>query len=263
MEAQKRKERGGGSISEGDEPINVHYGQDRVGKFFRRFMHLATGASVIYYLVPHTVLGIPREGLVIICYFFLPVLVEFIRNKKGLVWSGLREHERGQLASYFWFLWATGTTLLFFPQFIAAPLILATAIGDVFIGETRPLRRRYNWGGSTLVMSAIFIPFWVTTDTWYMIFMCLVAGGLMFLVENLKITLDMSVRQDFFFSRSRKVTSELASKARMSLHLDDDLLLQLVPALLFSMLFALFAIFSLHWLIPSGEVLTPTLSSWP
>jgi hypothetical protein len=183
------------------------------GLFFRRVFHLLFALVIIYYLFPKTLFGIPMYIYFIILFFILPLLIETIRLKKGLLFPGLHEHERNHVASYLWFSFGATILILFFPQQIAAPCIVATALGDPVIGMTKPYRRRF------MVSIAIF------------------AAGVTFIAESFEFKIRVRLRPNLFWSRSKKKLSGIQSFFDFLFRTDDDFIMQIIPAVVLYLLF--------------------------
>jgi dolichol kinase len=201
------------------------------GLFFRRVFHLLFALVIIYYLFPKTLFGIPMYIYFIILFFILPLLIETIRLKKGLLFPGLHEHERNHVASYLWFSFGATILILFFPQQIAAPCIVATALGDPVIGMTKPYRRRFMVSITFLICLTVFIIFK------YTFFLAIFAAGVTFIAESFEFKIRVRLRPNLFWSRSKKKLSGTQSFFDFLFRTDDDFIMQIIPAVVLYLLF--------------------------
>lgn len=125
-------------------------------RWFRRMNHTGGAGFILYYLFPNKLIfGIPREMLLVLLILF-PLSTELNRliRKRGFI--GLHVREEGKLASYFWFAVCSGALMLFFPQKIAAPCIVSAAIIDPVLGELKQFGR---FRASTFAIGASFLIF--------------------------------------------------------------------------------------------------------
>ena len=218
---------------------------------FRRIMHILLSFAVVYYLLPYTIFSLPREVWMLSILIGTPAIVEYIRIRKGKLVPGLREHESSHVASYFWFLTGTAITLWIFPQSIAAPMVVAAAIGDPVIGEFRELRRRY-W--MTLGIIVCSLPFFLYG---YSPVMAIVSGTITFLAESVHIEVKWTFRDSLFRSRSKGHVHPLAEKLRIHTLLDDDFLMLLIPSAILLIIYT-----NMPWLFPPPRV-TPAVAKYP
>ena len=200
---------------------------------FRRFLHMAFGAVIIYYLFPKTLFGHPA-WLYLVVFISLPsIIIELLRVKSRRIFFGLRDHERNHLASYFWFVNGAVILIILFPQYIAAPCILATAIGDPVIGETRPFRRRLAFTIGVLICFLMFVIFR------YPLLLAIIASAAAFIAESINIQVSWEFRNELFYSRSKKKVSKYKDWFDFIFRTDDDFMMQIIPAIViyFAVLF--------------------------
>ncbi|MCI4334699.1 MAG: hypothetical protein L3K04_03615 [Thermoplasmata archaeon] len=177
---------------------------DRV---YRRLLHVAAGISIIYYLVPVQILpGLSRAALLLIA-LLLVLSLEACRLAGWLVLPALRLHEERRPASFVYFGSAVVVALLVVPEAYAIVAIVGTALVDPLIGELRasPRGARAYPAVPLVVYAAIALP----------ILSCL--GG-------------------FPWASAAALAAAgallaVAVESPQSRHLDDDLLMTLVPAL--------------------------------
>ncbi len=204
------------------------------GNLIRRFFHILFSLVIIYYFVPRTIAGYPTYVFLVIFIFILPLSIEVIRLNKGFIFIGLHEHEKDHVASYLWFTTGATVLILFFPQQIAAPCILATALGDPVIGITKPYRRRYMVSISFLICLMIFIIFK------YELILAILAAIITFIAESFEFKIRVRLRPNLFWSRSRKRFSGYKRFFDFLFRTDDDFIMQIIPAIILSIVFLLF-----------------------
>lgn len=166
-------------------------------RWFRRANHTGGAGFILYYLFPEKLFfGIPRE-IFLILLFFVPVVTEVNRLVRKRGFLGLHEREESKLASYFWFAITAAILMAFFPQKIAAPCIVSAALIDPLLGELKKFGKIFAFilaiGASFLIFSAFEYSIWLA-------FVAAIAG----------------------------VFAEYPNHKL----LDDDLLMQLVPAII-------------------------------
>lgn len=221
------------------------------GLILRRIFHLLFAFIIIYYYIPETMFGVPTYYFIIILFFFIPVIIEIVRLRAGITFMGLHEDERNHVASYLWFTAGATLLILVFPQQIAAPCIVATALGDPVIGLTKPYRRRIIFSVAFLICLLVFILFR------YPIFVAIFAAVVAFIAESFEFKIRMRLRPSIFWSRSKHRFSKYKSFFDFLFRTDDDFMMQIIPAV------ALFILFSfLPELLPP-QVIYPIPSLLP
>lgn len=201
------------------------------GEIVRRVLHICVGAILVYYILPSTLFGVPTWIYLVALFIALPICIEVVRLNNKSLFLGLREYERSRVASYVWF--TTGATLLiiFFPQQIAAPCILATAFGDPAIGVTKKLRRRYTFSIAIIIIFLIFLAFK------YMLILAVFAAGVTFIAQFIEFKVQWRVRRSLFWSRSKHEVSKYRKYFDFLFKTDDDLMMQFIPAVVLFFVF--------------------------
>lgn len=191
------------------------------GRALRRLSHIALGAIIIVYLFPERILGLPRGLYIVLFFTLLPLTIEYVRIKRGAVFLGLREHEKGRVASYAWFCQAVVISILFFPQQVAAPVIVSAAIADPLMGEVRRLSR----GGALLTgFLASAVVFYLYG---YNLPLAALSGVLVVAGELLEVRGVVCLRSDALNRRFEGVPFKT----------DDDLTTVLVPGVILAVLY--------------------------
>jgi dolichol kinase len=204
---------------------------DLKGEMVRRVMHVCVGAVLLFYFLPHTLIGVPTWIYLVMLFVALPVCIEIIRLNKKTLFLGLREYEKSRVASYVWFTIGATLLILFFPQQIAAPCILATAFGDPAIGVTKKLRRRYTFSIAIIIIFLIFLAF----D--YILILAIFAAGVTFIAQFIEFKIQWRVRKSLFWSRSKHEVSEYRKYFDFLFKTDDDFMMQIMPAIVLFILF--------------------------
>lgn len=104
--------------------------------WFRRIFHSFAASFLIYYKLPDATLRISIPA----AFFLLVLLLEYLRITKkidSIHFFGLRCYEHRQPASYIYFGTGMIILLFFFPQPIAIPCILCACFADPLMGELR------------------------------------------------------------------------------------------------------------------------------
>jgi dolichol kinase len=175
--------------------------------FYRRVFH-AFGASFIFYYM------LPDIDWINSLKFWIPpvivviaILLEILRLK-GKISSdhffGLRMYEQKRIGSYVFFAIAILILLRFFPQHIAIPCILCACLGDPIIGEIRQrfsIKHAYVFG--FLICMFFFMITWYKVDVRIMIIASIIGAF------------------GAVFGETKKIW-----------WLDDDFMIQMVPAIL-------------------------------
>lgn len=204
------------------------------GIFLRRVFHLLFALVIVYYLFPDTLFGIPIYIYLVIIIFIVPLCIETYRLNKGFLFTGLHEHEKNHVASYLWFTSGSTFLIIFFPQQIAAPCIVATALGDPIIGLTKPYRRRFMVSITFLICLTVFILFK------YEILLAFFAAAVAFIAESFEFKIRMRLRPNLFWSRSKKRLSNYRKFFNFLFRTDDDFIMQLLPAVVLFIVFLIF-----------------------
>lgn len=180
--------------------FNVHW--------YRRAFH-AFGASFLgYYMLPDDIdwVSLLKLWVPLLILGFVFVL-EFLRLW-GRIGShhffGLRVYEERRVGSYLFFGVAVLILLRFFPQHIAVPCILCACIADPVMGEVR-----YRFGKKDvyvvgfLLCLFFFMVTWYKADVWLMVLVSIVGA-----------------------------VGAVVGEVKKFWWLDDDFMIQMVPAVL-------------------------------
>jgi hypothetical protein len=143
----------------------------------------------------------------------------------------LREYERSRIASYLWFTVGATILIVFFPQQIAAPCILATAVGDPALGVTKKFRRRYTFSIAIIICFLVFLAFK------YQLLVAILAAGITFIAQFIEFRIQWRVRRSLFWSRSKHEVSKYQKYFDFLFKTDDDFMMQIIPALTLLFLF--------------------------
>ena len=175
--------------------------------WYRRVFHTFGASFLIYYMLPEIHwMNILKFWLPILAIIFFTAL-EILRVK-GKISSGhffcLKEYEKNRFGSYLYFGFAVAILLLFFPQQIAIPCILCGCIVDPIIGEARfKFGKKWAYYLGFLVSMLLFVLIWYKADVTLMLVVSIV-GGL----------------------------GAVVGEAKKFWLLDDDFMIQMVPAIL-------------------------------
>ena len=175
--------------------------------WYRRVFH-AFGACLLFYYL------LPNEDWVNVLKFWAPPLmviiiiaVEILRLK-GIVSSdhffGLRMYEQKRIGSYVFFAIAFLILIRFFPQQIAIPCILCACLSDPIMGEIRHrfgMKHVYVFG--FLVSMSFFMVAWYKADVRLMILASVIGA-----------------------------TGAVIGETKKFWWLDDDFMIQMIPAVL-------------------------------
>lgn len=175
--------------------------------WYRRAFHMFGASLLVYYMLPDI------EWINLLKFWIPPLIViialvlECLRLK-GKIDSGhffgLRMYEKNRVGSYLFFGFAVLILLLFFPQQIAVPCILCACIADPIMGEVR-----YRFGEKNvyiigfLVCMLFFMVAWYKANIWIMLLVSIVGAA-----------------------------GALIGEVKKFWWLDDDFMIQMVPAVL-------------------------------
>ena len=173
----------------------------------RRLLHIAASIIIMYYLLPKKLPYIGEKHYLLLAGLTLVIGIELYRWYTAHYHPLdplLREYEQRRPASYVYFSVGSVILILLFPQYITIPCILSTAFCDPLIGIVRKKTKQCNaYILGFIVSFFLFAIVWLTTLWWIM----LTAS---------------------FLGASMIILAEYSS----TLHLDDDLLMQLMPAII-------------------------------
>jgi dolichol kinase len=193
--------------------------------WFRRIFHTFASCFLVFYLLPDipwidvVKLVVPISILIVVGFIEVRRLDGFLDKQ---YFFGLRSYEHHRPASYFYFGIGLIFLLLLFPQQIAIPCILCACFIDPAIGEFRyRFSRRSAYVLGFVLSACIFIVTWHQAQPWAALVVCLVGSFGVVLGERVKVQ-----------------------------WLDDDLLIQMVPALFLLLLWQGLAWFNINILPP-------------
>lgn len=133
--------------------------------WYRRVFHTFGASFLVYYMLPDV-------EWINLLKFWIPLLIvtfafvlEYLRIKRKINSShffGLRMYEKNRVGSYLFFGVAILILLLFFPQQIAIPCILCACLADPIIGEVR-----YHFGRKEAYIIGFSVCMFFFVVTWY------------------------------------------------------------------------------------------------
>ena len=107
-------------------------------RFVRRAMHAGVALAPLYYLLPVDLPVINLRRWVLLIVFIMAILVfEVIRLREGIIFLGLRPHEKTQIASFVWAAEGVTFVLWLFPHDVASAVLIGMAFVDPLSGELR------------------------------------------------------------------------------------------------------------------------------
>ena len=193
--------------------------------WFRRVFHTFAASFLFYYLLPDEEWMNAIKIVVPILIVFCMIAIEYRRLRGTLDhqrFFGLRSYEKKQPASYLYFGIAVVLLFLLFPQQIAIPCILCASFTDPIMGETRHYfgkKRAYTIG--FIVSLFFFCITWYQADWWILILVSVIGAAGALIGEAKKIRL-----------------------------IDDDFMIQMLPAILVFVLWQGLRLFGIDLLPP-------------
>jgi len=172
----------------------------------RRGLHIAGSIFIGYYFLPSLLpYNIPRT---IILYAIIPLVIgiELYRwnNREHQLNNLLRDYEKSRPASFSYFAIGSIILLLYFPQYISIPCILSTAFCDPIIGITKQKNKQFiGYLTGFFLSSILFNLAWNST------------------------TMTISLTAAMIGA-----SSSMIAEYKSSFYIDDDFLMQLLPAIL-------------------------------
>jgi hypothetical protein len=180
---------------------------DAGDRVLRRLLHLAAGLALVFYLVPPVIVpGLSRAALLLAALVAVLAL-EAARLAGWVELPGLRRHEANRPASFVYFGIAIVIVLLAVPEAYAIVAVLGAALVDPLIGELRETPSRYRAYPAVPIATYAALAF---PTLWWV-------GGAPVLLA-LPLALGAALLA-------------VAVESPRNRHLDDDLLMTLVPAL--------------------------------
>lgn len=193
--------------------------------WFRRVFHTFAASFLFYYLLPEGELMNDIKIIIPIILVLCISLVEY-RRLRGVLnhqrFFGLRNYEKNRPASYLYFGFAVVLLFLFFPQQIAIPCILCASFTDPIIGETR-----YYLGKKKAYFIGFFVSLFFFLITWYQ--------------AEWWVLIPVSIIG---------ATGALVGEARKLRFIDDDFMIQMLPAILLWFVWQVTIAFNIHILPP-------------
>jgi len=175
--------------------------------WYRRVFHVFGASFLFYYILPNV------NWVNLLKFWVPPLIIVFaialeVFRLKGVIsgdhFFGLRMYEKNRVGSYLFFGLAVLILLCFFPQQIAIPCILCGCIADPVMGEVR-----YRFGKTRvylvgfLLCMVFFMVSWYKADLWIVFLVSIVGAG-----------------------------GAVLSEVKKFWWLDDDFMIQIVPAVL-------------------------------
>lgn len=113
-------------------------GDEELGdRAWRRIMHLAGAAVLVYYAVPTGFFVVAPKVDILLAALALVVILEILRHASLLQLPTIRPYETRRVASFVFYALALVLAVLLFPLPIGAAVVLGTAIVDPVSGELR------------------------------------------------------------------------------------------------------------------------------
>jgi dolichol kinase len=186
----------------------------------RRVLHVAGGLFVGYYVIPDPLLYSFSKQWILFIIGLIVLFIEIYRQKTKkptCLEPLLREYEESRPASFSYFAIGSVLLLYVFPQYITIPCILSTAICDPLIGIMKQKNKRKIGYIIGFFVSFIFFSItWLTTTVWILCTASLIGSSGISIAEYIANPI-----------------------------LDDDFLMQVLPALFLSVLSYILLRFSL------------------
>ena len=175
--------------------------------WFRRVFHTFAASFLFYYLLPDEEWINLGKIIIPIIIIFCMIVVEYRRIRGDLDhqrFFGLRNYEKKRPASYLYFGVAVLLLFLLFPQQIAIPCILCASFTDPIIGESRYyLGKKRAYAIGFIVSVLFFLVTWYQADWWILILVVLLGA-----------------------------TGAVIGEAKKLKFVDDDFMIQMLPAFL-------------------------------
>ena len=175
--------------------------------WYRRVFHAFGASFLLYYMLPDIDWINLLKFWIPIVILILVFILEYLRIKGKLNsnhFFGLRMYEKKRVSSYLFFGVAILILLLFFPQQIAVPCILCACIADPVMGEVRHrFGEKYVYLIGFLVCMIFFMVTWYKAG-FFVMFPVSIIGA----------------------------TGAVIGETKKFWWLDDDFMIQMVPAVL-------------------------------
>ena len=195
--------------------------------WYRRVFHTFGAIFLVYYLIPSDVYWSGFLKIWIpVAILFLILVLEGLRIAGKIssgYFFGLRMYEEKRVGSYVFFGLALLILLLFFPQHIAVPCILCACIADPIMGE---IRNRFDvkfvYIVGFLVCLLFFMVSWHRSSVWVMVLVSIVGA-----------------------------TGAVVGETKKIWWLDDDFMIQILPAVLILLLWFMLTFVDIN-ILPSN-----------
>jgi len=175
--------------------------------WYRRVFHTFGASFILYYMIPDVLwINYLKIWIPVAILIFIFIL-EYLRINEKINsnhFFGLRLYEKKRVSSYLFFGVAVFILLLFFPQQIAVPCILCASIADPVMGEIR-----YRFGKKNVYIFGFLLCMLFFFITWYK--------------AQLWIALLVS---------TVGALGAVVGETKKIKWLDDDFMIQMVPAVL-------------------------------
>ena len=203
--------------------------------WYRRVFHAFGASFLVYYIFPDVNWINLIKFWVLIGFIAIAIILEILRLN-GKISSdhffGLRFYEKNRVGSYLFFAVAALILLLFFPQKIAIPCILCACIADPVMGEVR-----YRFGDKL----SYFVGFLT----------CMLFFGVVWYKSDPLILISIGVVGSF---------GAVVGEAKKFWWLDDDFMIQMVPAILLLIIWLALPYFGIN--MPQENIIYPGLMPW-
>jgi hypothetical protein len=216
------------------------HGLTEKGHTIRRFWHLSVVFALFYYLVPETMFKLGHvdfdRNYILLILFLIIALMEVLRLTGKWDLSLYRDYEQYRVSAPFWFSATTACVILLTPQWFAVPCILCVTFADPVLGELRVREFRYYPIIGIIMCTAAFMIYS------YPIIIAVLLGLAATLAEIIQ-------------SREYNKSSVLF----ISGLLDDNFLMQFIPALFIALIWLTGSQLGFQWLPPETETLLKPL----
>lgn len=175
--------------------------------WYRRILHSLGAFLIFYYLIPDAEIYEPLKLWGPIGVMILIILFDLLRLNKKIHFPKseiFRHYEHKRLGSYVYFGFGVLLLFLFFPEHIAVPCILCASISDPLMGELRYyFGKNTGFLGGFMLSFLFFFIFLSITSFSVLVFTALVGAAMVVFSEHIA-----------------------------GFWLDDDLLIQIIPAII-------------------------------
>ena len=203
--------------------------------WYRRVFHTFGASFLFYYMLPDV------DWINSIKFWAPPIILVFALLLEGLRLSGkissehffgLRFYEKNRVGSYIFFAVAILILIRFFPQQIAIPCILCACIADPIMGEIRArFNIRYVYISGFLICMSFFMIAFYKADLFFMVLASVVGAY-----------------------------GAVVGETKKFWWLDDDFMIQMVPAILLLILWIALPYFGIN--VPTDNIIYPGLMPW-